>query len=270
MKLVIPTLGRIDKQITFENIPKKFHSDVRLVVQTHEYEAMKERYGDLIVCLPENVKNIARTREWIFNHFCSERMFVFDDDLKFSYQTYKLNEEGAPKWTKRKCNEQEFDDMLALVNSWMDQGIVFGGILPASVISDITQYPIRKCTRVMSNVFYDGPKMPKDLEWCRVPFAEDIDVTLQLLTRGYENWVSAVYRADFPTANPGGCSLSRTLESHNESSRMLVELWPEFVKLNEKELKTGPWAGDVKAAVRVYTKKAYQSSQRNNLADFFG
>ena len=41
MKIYIPTLGRVEKQITFDNLPDKYKEKVVLVVQEHERSQYK-------------------------------------------------------------------------------------------------------------------------------------------------------------------------------------------------------------------------------------
>ena len=60
----------------------------------------------------------------------------------------------------------------------------------------------------------------------------------------------------------GGCSIQRTLESHNECLVKLKETFPAFIKLREKVAKnSGEWSGKIKLAATISWKKAYQSSQ---------
>lgn len=268
--IIIPTLGRMDKQITYNNLPEKYQEKVKFVVQVHEFEPMKERYGDKVLCLPDGINRIAPTREWIFNTFNSSRHMVFDDDLAFIVK--EPNPGEGTKWLSRHFTEQDFDDAFALMNEWMDDGIVYGGFLPSWVIPDVSQWPVRECQRIMTNVFYDGPNVPNDIEWNRVAAAEDFDVNLQLLTRGFKSRISAKYMSKplAETNAKGGCSTWRTLEVHNEAQLKLAELWPDFVKVREKEVASGPWKGKMKLATTIQHKKAYESSQSNSLEEFFG
>ena len=66
----------------------------------------------------------------------------------------------------------------------------------------------------------------------------------------------------------GGCSDYRTLEYHNNSCKELQSKFPQFVRLKENTVKTGPWKGIVKLGAYVQWKKAYQSSQVNTLESF--
>ena len=276
--IVIPTLGRMDKQITYNNLPEKWKKKTRFVVQAHEYHEMRKRYrgtlghdarDDQVMCLPDEVKRIAATREWIFRQFNDTRHIVFDDDLDFVVK--EPNPGGDTKWKSRQFTEQDFDDAFGLLNTWMDEGISYGGLLPAWVIPDVNQWPIRENQRMMTNWFFDGKTIPRDLEWNRVDGAEDFDVNLQLLTRGFKNRISAKYMVTCSETNAeGGCSTWRTLDVHNQAQMKLAGLWPEFVKVRSKEVTSGPWKGKTKLSTTIQHKKAYLSSQQNTLEEFFG
>jgi len=269
--IIIPTLGRMDKQLTYNALPQKYQDITKFVVQAHEFEEMKSRYGDKVLCLPTHIDRIAPTREWIFNEFKDTIHFVFDDDLEFVVK--EPNPGEGTKWLSRKFTDQDFDDAFGLVNEWIDEGICYGGFLPVWVIPDVRQWPIRECQRIMTNVFYNGPQIPRDLKWCRLHAGEDFDVNLQLLTRGFKNRISAKYMVGCSETNAeGGCSTWRTLEVANQAQQDLADLWPEFVKVKEKDVTSGPWKGKKKLVVTIYHKKAYESSQKaemNSLEEFF-
>jgi hypothetical protein len=265
---IIPTLGRVNKQITYNNLPEEYQNKTFFVVQAHEFDEMVEIYGNKVLKLPEEINRIAPTREWIFNEFKNTRHMVLDDDLDFVVK--EPNPGEGTKWLSRKFTRQDFDDAFNLINDWMDEGIIYGGFLPAWVIPDVNQWPIRECQRIMTNVFYDGPNVPTDIEWNRVAAAEDFDVNLQLLTRGFKNRISAKYMVTCSETNAeGGCSTWRTLEVHNEAQRQLASLWPEYIKVKEKLVPSGPWKGQIKLATTIQHKKAYLSSQTNSLEEFF-
>ncbi len=268
MKIVIPTLGRMDKQLTYNALPDKYKKKVNFIVQAHEFEDMKSRYGDQVIGLPEHIKTIAPTREWLFNHFKDDRFFVFDDDLAFTIK--EPNTGGDTKWKARPFIDSDFDEIFELVESWMDDGISHGCLQPTWVMPSLDNWPYGDNGKIMTNVFYDGPKIPRDIKWDRVPAAEDFDVNLQLLTKGYPNRISSKYMVSpLETNAAGGCSEWRTLEVHNNAQILLGEIWPDYVKVREKEVKSGPWKGEIKLATTIYHKKAFKDSQTNSLEDFF-
>jgi len=266
--IVIPTLGRIEKQITYNALPEEYKNKTFFTVQPHEYDVMHDKYGDKVLKLPKEINRIAATREWIFNEFKDCRHMVFDDDLEFVVK--EPNPAETPKWLSRKFTDEDFRDAFDLVDEWMDEGIAFGGLLPAWVIPDVNQWPVRENQRMMTNWFFNGPLIPRDLEWCRVDSGEDFDINLQLLTRGFKNRVSAKYMVTCSaTQSAGGCSTWRDLELHNECQKKLQEMWPDFISVKEKDVTSGPWKGKKKLAVTIQHKKAYESSQVNSLEDFF-
>ena len=81
---------------------------------------------------------------------------------------------------------------------------------------------------------------------------------------------SLKYRVDpHETQSKGGCSTFRSLDLHNESMKQLQQKFPSFVKLKEKIAKnSGEWSNKIKLAAIIQWKKAYQSSQTNNLEGF--
>lgn len=264
MRIIIPTLGRIDKQITYNSLPAKYQELTTFVVQQHEYDLMKEKYSR-VCALPGDIKTIAPTREWIHQEWCAEPYMVFDDDLEFIVKEPNTGE--GTKWLTRKFTEQDFDDAFALIDTWIAEGIVYGGFMPTWVFPDVNAWPVRENQRIMTNVFYNGPQIPADLQWCRVPAAEDFDINLQLLTRGYKNRVSSKYMVTCgATQSEGGCSTWRSLKVHNDAQLELARLWPDFVTVREKEVKSGPWKGEKKLATRISHNKAYASSQNKREA----
>jgi hypothetical protein len=268
--IIIPTLGRMDKQTTYNSLPAKYKSMTFFVVQHHEYDDMNTRYPGKVLSLPHHINRIAPTREWIFDKFKEYDFMVFDDDLDFVVK--EPNPGEGTKWLSRKFTDRDFDDAFGLLNSWIDEGIYYGGFLPAWVIPDVTQWPVRENQRIMTNVYYSASKIPRDIQWSRVAAAEDFDVNLQLLTRGFKNRISAKYMVTCSETNAaGGCSTWRTLEVHNEAQRKLAELWPNFITVREKTVPSGPWKGQIKLATTIQHKKAYMSSQKpdNSLESFF-
>lgn len=269
MKILIPTLGRMDKQITYKNLPKQYQDKTTFVVQEHEFDEMSSRYPSQVMRLPSSINKIAATREYIFNQFKDERHVVYDDDLNFVVR--EPNTGGDTKWKTKAFDEKDFEDMFETLNTWMDEGIRFGGLSTTWVIPSLDAWPYSENGRMMTNWFFDGPNIPRDLEWCRVQAAEDFDINLQLLTRGFKNRISGRYIVSCAETNaPGGCSTWRTVEVHNQAQLELQKLWPDFVKTKEKVVPNGPWKGLTKLQTTIQHKKAYQSSQQNSLDEFFG
>ena len=271
MKIIIPTLDRMDNQVTYNNIPDHWKKHVSFVVQDHEYAEMNKRFPGKVYGLPADIKRLSPTRNWIYNKFAADRYFVMDDDLAFIVKEPNPDPEGTV-WLTRKMSDADFDDSIKQVEDWMNEGIVYGCFNPTWVMPSLSGYPFSENGKIMTNCFFNGPELPKGIQWERVDAAEDFDVNLQLLTQGFANRISGRYMVSPSETNAeGGCSIWRTLELHNESQRKLHALWPNFVKLREKEVKSGVWKGQKKLATTIYHKKAFASSQKpdNDLEELF-
>ena len=273
--IIIPTLGRIHRQLTYSVLPQRYRDITYFTVQAHEYDEMYELYGDKVLKLPEHITKIAPTREWIFNKFKDTRHMVFDDDLYpcVKEPNYNITEESPTKWLTRYFTDQDFDDAFAQVVEWMDQGYPFGGFQSAWVVPDVRNWPCKENVRMMTNWYFDGPQIPRDIEWNRVDSGSDLDVNLQLLTRGYPNMVSTKYvvRCEATQAK-GGCAVWRDLEMLNRCQLELRDMWPEFITAKETDINHGAWKGEKKISLHIMHKKAYQSSQvpaKGGLDDFF-
>ena len=155
--------------------------------------------------------------------------------------------------------------------TWIDEGYIH-------VACDVCWNPptrnveYKVNSRITNNIFYDGTRLPiEKIDWTSLDIAEDYYVNLQLLTMGYENKVSLMYRTN-PSATQakGGCSTFRTLDVHNECMKKLRDKFPNFVELREKITKnSGEWSDKPRLAATISWKKAYQSSQINTLEQFF-
>ena len=68
IEIVIPTLNRLDKQITLSNIPDVYKSNTTLVVQPHEAEHAKKVHPNIFVLTDDNIgmSNTIKeiTHEW--------------------------------------------------------------------------------------------------------------------------------------------------------------------------------------------------------------
>lgn len=84
MDIVIPTHNRVNSQITYDNLPRKWQERVKLVVRAYE-EPQHPIDRDLIV-LPTNVREIRDVRHWLI-HVCDE---LHSDKLVMSMSTWIL------------------------------------------------------------------------------------------------------------------------------------------------------------------------------------
>lgn len=256
--LVINTLGRVHKQVTYTNLPQSIRDMVLFSVQQQElpqYLTAGFSESQLLV-LPPHITNLTDTRQWLLDNVSTRYLFIMDDDLTFFT---RKEETGAKKLYKMTPEEHEqmFRDMLAALQTYPMVGI------SSREGNQNEPEGIKYVGRSMRIFGLDLDVVKKHgFRFDRTKTKEDMDMTLQILRAGYQNAVFYCYANDHGSSNAtGGCSNYRTLELMKEDANRLKELHPEFVTVVEKTTKTS-WGGATRTDVRVAWKKAYESSQR--------
>ena len=122
------------------------------------------------------------------------------------------------------------------------------------------QSNLKENTRMMRLLGYNKPEVLKTgARFDRIDTKQDFDMTLQLLRKGHKNAVLYSFAHNQPGSNnTGGCSVYRDPEMMDRCSHELAALHPDFVKVVEKQNKTG-WGGGIRPDVRIAWKKAYES-----------
>ena len=114
-RIYIPTLGRVDKQITWESLPDFLKEITVLVVQPKE----KDLHGDKpILVLPDNDIGICKTRKFIYEYANSrnQRYGVFDDDLTFLKRRPKGN-----RPVKVEMSNDDWRELIETTDKWFDE-----------------------------------------------------------------------------------------------------------------------------------------------------
>jgi len=274
--LIIPTLGRLDRQRTYNNLPQKWKDKTQFVVQDHEYDAMNERYPNKVLRLPKEIKKLSPTRQWIWDEFYGTRHMVLDDDFDhFKYKAPAKPEDNVTtKWVSHNMTDEEFDDAFGLFNKWSDEGFYHGGFSTSWTVPDPRQWPEQQNVRIATNCYFDSANLPRNIIWDRLETSQDFDVNLQLLTQGYPNRLTSKYRVSVGGTNiKGGCSTYRTAETMSRVHTQLAELYPDFVNLKTKIPKSGPLQGQEIIACHIMWTRAYEESKRKRematVEDFF-
>lgn len=252
MRIYIPTLSRYDNIQTIKLFPKQILAVTTLVVQAHEYKHYA-KYEDKcrVLVLPEYIKTIAPTREYINNLMEDEYIFHLDDDLKFFIRKSKDD------WHLRYMLPSEYITMFRELLQWLRAGYAHVGISaregnnrqPSAFVEN-TRY--MRCYGYNLNCF-------SEIKYCRCDGMEDFDTSLQLLKLGYPSKVSFFYAQGQGSSNAvGGCSNWRTIKSHSDCAKKLGELHSPFVKVVEKQTKTA-WNGNAtRLDVIISWEKAFK------------
>lgn len=256
--IYIPTLGRSQNQITFDNMTENAQRVTRLVVQPKE----KDLYPNYpILVLPENDIGITATRRWIYEYAADQKYCVADDDvLMIARKPWHYGEK-----TKRTMTAEDWDYFLNTTSDWLDD-VSFGGTrrgnLPPTGIEYLESAP------AACFFFFNGLALPRadELDWS-LPVCEDIHMVLQLFKKGYNNrvWDRFGYISNILVDGGGGCNEWRTLKIINDTHEKLISYYPNHVSWNG--IRENVMGGDFKK-IKIKWKRMYLDSQISNLEEF--
>jgi hypothetical protein len=260
VKILIPTLGRIEKQKTWDNLCSSVRQETVLVVSKEEKEQHKSKGRNTIIC-PVQGKGMAVLRQWMMEYSVKQgwkKVVFVDDDLVLQVRREDLRVVGV-------ASQKQQEIIFNWVESTLDTYAHCALSERTAGFSD--RQETVESTKGIQVVGYNlkmvqesGARFNKDVpDWF---FIEDFHMTIQLLKKGYPNLVSRKYRHSAAPSNElGGCSKFRTSKRMKEASKILERLHPEFVKAVQKETKSA-WGGGTRWNVRVQWKKAYESSNK--------
>jgi hypothetical protein len=252
MRIYIPTLGR-QEQATFVSLPAWAKRITTLVCGVGEKPFLVKKYGCTVWERPAEVKGIGAVRNMIMKFSRYEKIIMLDDDLKFAIR----NADGKLV----KPTEAQLTDMFHTVHNLLDQ-YAHGSISSREGNNHVKEDMI-EVSRPQRVLAYNRMMVKETGAHFRVRIMEDFDMTLQLLRKGYANFVIYNYCHDqaHGSGATGGCSGYRTPEVQAEAARLLHSHHPDFVTIVEKETKTA-WKefGGKRVDVRVAWKKAFKSA----------
>lgn len=256
LKIYIPTYRRVYKQTTLNRLPEDIQKKVFLVVPPDEVEQHKANKVKATV-LAAKVKGIGEKRNWIMAHAKKngfKRIVMLDDDLTLQKRRDDMkitNLEGkefheAFKWMDDTLKKYAHATFGMRFLGYADTAEVKEGARAVYVLG----YNVKQFFEAKAD-FTKGLPNP--------PNMEDFHVTLHLLTRGYPNLLSLVYRCSPYGSNlAGGCSVDRNAEDLARSAKRLTELYPGLVKLRAKK----GWYDEEHTDVTVQWQKALKEARR--------
>lgn len=278
-KIYIPTVSRVDNQITYNNLPKELQQKVVFVVQ--EWERDQYKFDTEYLVLPSDIvigsKNaLSRTRKIIYETGKDQRYAMLDDDLHFKRRNAKYwTGVSNMEMSSKPCSDDDVLEMFELYDSWLDDGVTFCGCAQKNNPPMTNAY---ENNRSMSSCYwingYDWYSDLEDLRIDEVRVAEDVLFILGLLTRGYSNRVSNEFI--FSNHSISSKSVESVLwnqtdfDEVHKNHKLIAEMYPKYFKILYDE------NGErVKGGFRDYGKtsikwtQAYKDSQKKNVTDFF-
>jgi len=221
-------------------------------------------HGASVISQPDQITTIAAKREWIMQHFHEqgeEKIIMLDDDLKFY-----VRRDDVPD-RLRNATHGDMIYWFGELEKRLTPETPHAGFGPRQG-NDKQDAGWQSPGRMMFCLGYHLPTVLANVELGRVRFREDMDVTLQLLEKGYPDLVCHTFVNGQETGKygaEGGCSDERDVDSSNAEAEKLAALHPGLVKVVEKS-----YAISVpRKEVICYWQKALQSglSKREQTAN---
>ena len=264
MRIAIPTYRRTLAQHTLASLPFGRFKDTVLVVDRVDAAVFAEHpgltFGAQVVTAPDEADSIAKTRAWILREAAynpdsplySERLVMLDDDLRFSVRS----ETDFSDWVLTQADEDDIDKWLDWLDAALSVYVHAGWSMRQG--NNTLKEPEIECWRMCYVLGYRPREVLENAELGRIETREDMDLTLQLLSKGLPNLVAACIAADQVAGydGEGGASATRTVERSNADAERLAELHPGLVTVLEKDY----LASVPRKEVRCYWKKAYRRS----------
>ena len=244
--------------MTYKGLPADIRKRVKFVIQEREQD-LWEPWESLVV-LPDEIRDLPTTREWI-QHNMGTKVCMMDDDLVFATR----REDDPTKF--RAIEDGDLERMFDHMNMALDHYAHVGVSHREGANRNTEEYLFN--TRMMRVLAYRTDVVVREgVVSNRTPDVEDFDVTLQLLRKGYTNcilnsWVHNQGGSD----QSGGCSEYRTPLTHDRDVRIFADYHKGFVKVVKKKTKDG-WGAledGYRTDVIVQWKKARQAGGEEKL-----
>lgn len=251
MDIIIPSYGRAThaQQTTLRAL-NEAGLEPTLVVQMREHH-LYEHLPAKIIALPDNIRTIAPTRQYILEHVGNDRAFcMVDDDLVF----YKRRDDDRTKLRDITPTElrEAFEEMDFALSNYDHVGFA------AREGANRNTTGLIENTRIMRVLGYDRrPLLEGNIRFDAMEVMEDFHVALCLLEKGYANALLNDYAHNQAgSGKSGGCSHFRTPALQAANAAKLAALHPKYVKVVEKTTK-GAWGGGTRVDVNIQWKKAF-------------
>lgn len=261
MPIIIHSSGRPTKQYTHAFI-KHVKNPVTILVQDRELETYR-RHNPLadIEALPDHIRMLSPTRQYIMD-IAADRgwptVCMVDDDLRF-FKRRAPTGDNSGKFSLLNASPGEVQAMFDLLENKLSTFAHVG--VSAREGNNYVENDHVIVGRMMRLLAYNvGTFHAQGVRFDRIDTKQDFDVTLQLLRKGYSNYVTYMYGQGQAagSGSSGGCAAYRNHEMMTRCAEELAALHPGFVRIKEKETKTS-FGGGVRKDVTISWKSAYES-----------
>lgn len=261
MRIIIPTRGRITEQLTMKYISKKLYPETTVVCPEKEVRYHAFHHKDVeVVGQPDPDWTIAQKRVWImqeWNRRGYDKIIMLDDDIRFATRISETD------WHLRECNKEELIGEFKRIEDKLGEECPHVGFGQRQGNNYLKEVGWASPGKMCYSLGYYLPVVLKECELGRIGIREDMELSLQLLLKGYPNaiWTRTV-TDQREYGRTGGASTERTMEISNADAEKLAQLFPGYVSVVRKEY----LASIPRLEVMVQWSKAYQDGQRRKNA----
>lgn len=255
LQLIIPTYGRVNAQSTFEHLPPEWQAHTAFIANKEEAAALKKKYKDTgaeFIVHPTYIDSIAKKRTWILSQERWDKLMMLDDDLR----PYSR----LPNSKLKQATPEEVTGAFEAVSKKLDT-YVHAGFSPRQGNFFLPTGWLEN-KRMIYTLGYKASVVRKVCILGRVEIREDMDLTLQLLKKGYPNAVFTDVCFDqnmlFSQSKGGARASGRTTEQASQEAFLLQKLHPDVVKVVKRQYK----ASVPRLEVIVRWEKAFASSKK--------
>ena len=269
--IYIPTMGRSDNQLTYNRFPKTYQKKVIFAIPEKDRDEYDYDDNQLLL-VPNEIKGIAGTREYICRHAGKIRFSMIDDDVVFYRRNQKyfldFDKVSNMEKSKRIAGKKDLDEMYNLFDEWMDvdDKLIHIGNRRSNYPPSLKSYTDIIFFNSMHHI--NGELLSEiidDIDWTFCKVGEDAHMMIEYLLRGYRNRRTDEFPALWGSYQEGGCAMYRDSKLHNEEHEKLQKKYPEFVKMKKVMMaqgKDGKNIGEIKE-FGYNMKRAYKKSQEN-------
>lgn len=257
MQIYIPTRDRLEAQYTWDNLTPALRAQTLLVCPPEEIEGHVARGRRAVARPPVRLSGV---RQWIVDTHADpdQPVIMLDDDLGFFKRKDpdKYNLMPISRTPDLEVLLGRLHDLVAV------DGYAHAGLCPRQGNNRYFPSVILHAMRINAVHCVNPRKLAEyNARYDAVELMEDYHVVLTLLEAGQDNAVIADGAWDQVKGSgaPGGLTHFRTKEVQAAAAFKLAELHPGYVRVVDKEPKTGQgdqWGG-VRTDVRVYWQRAF-------------
>ena len=274
--LIIPTHGRVNKQITLAALPDALRSQAVLVSSLpEEAKELRRLHPDNEVVVAKGVRSIAEKRHWIMQNIKGRMLFMLDDDVAFfercppKWRVWQ-EERGAyavrpdaPAGTALMMRRYPGDKILLKLFQDLDARVSSHDPAMIGIAHRRHSDKQKESWHINGRMMYAFGVDPVRYKKLKIRFdavrsREDFHVVLSMLRAGQQahSYVELLNNEYGAFHSEGGCHTEWSVEFGNSQAYVLAALHPGFVKVVDRAYTESI----PRKEVVVSWKKAYESS----------